>query len=75
MKERPDGQLALEGAKWRFDFRQLHVLFSRDLQQRFLSDSYAGDGLSLALRAIVFAPASAARPSVALLCYPSPPSH
>src|SRR6266481_7546010 len=47
---------------------------SRDLQHRLLSDSYAGDRLPLALRAIAVALASAARPSVALLCYPSLPS-
>src|SRR5271165_2084521 len=48
--------------------------FSRDRQHRLRSDSYAGDRLPLALRAIAVALASAARPSVVLLCYPSPPS-
>src|SRR5271155_939459 len=48
--------------------------FSRDLQLRLLSDSYAVDRLPLALRAIAVAPASAARPTEVLLSYPSPPS-
>src|SRR5229473_1606327 len=48
---------------------------SIDLQHHPLSDSYAGDRLPLALRATAVAPASAARPGAALLCYPARPSH
>src|SRR6266478_1620331 len=48
---------------------------SRDRQHRLLSDSCVADRLLLALPAIAAARASAARSSVALLGYPSLPSH